>query len=68
MCYNKYRKREKLLKTRKGKDMYGIITKAGAILTKFQANTFEQAEAIMDCILVKNPQINTEFLLLCKMN
>ena len=46
--------------------MYGIFTKTGAMLTKFAANTFEQAEAIMDYMLFKKPEINTEFLMLCK--
>ena len=48
--------------------MYGIFTKTGAMLTKFPATTFEQAQVIMDVILAKNPQINTDFLMLCSVS
>ena len=44
--------------------MYAIFTSNGAMLTKFSASSFEQAQAIMEIILDKRPKLKTSMLFL----
>lgn len=46
--------------------MYGIFTMAGALLTSFRANTFDQAMAIMGDLISRKPILRNRNLVLSK--
>ncbi len=46
--------------------MYGIYTDNGALLTRFKADTFEQAMAVMEYIIDHRAALQTAHLNLCK--